>query len=193
LGVRQLRKFAEFIVLSAVMVMAAARPGSAQVVASGVRAVSLDATLDESVTLSLSANAVNFSLVPGRASNPGSTNITATTTWTLQPAFLRNISVYAFFNNASTALTNGSGGNIPSSAFQISDNGGGLQALTNTVPFGGAGAGRLLGQSTEFLFFNQRGSRTDTMSFNIDLSQGTLPSLPAGTYTGTLTIQVQVQ
>jgi len=184
---------AKTMALLTVMIAASAGSSAGQVVASGVRAVSLDATMLESLTLSLSSNAVNFNLNRGSASNPGSNSVTATTTWTLQPALLRHISVYAFFSNATTALSNGAGNNIPSSAFQISDNGGGFQALTNTVPFGGANAGLLLGQSTEFLIFNMRGSRTDTMNFNIDLSQGTLPSLPAGNYTGTLTIQVQVQ
>jgi hypothetical protein len=189
----RLGKRARTVALTAVILFLGARFSSAQAVASGVRAVSLDATLPESLTLSLSSNAVNFNLTPGSASNHGSNSVTATTTWTLQPAFLRRISVYAFFNNANGALTDGGGDNIPSSAFQISDNGGGYQALTSTAPFGGAGAGLLLGQSTEFLFFNTHGTRTDTMNFNIDLSQGALPNLPAGSYAGTLTLQVQVQ
>lgn len=185
------RKSAQAVALLVVL-LAGAQFSAAQAVASGVRAISLDASMLESLTLSLSSNAVNFNLTPGSTSNPGSNSVTATTTWTLQPAFLRHISVYAFFSNAATALSDGAGDSIPSSAFQISNNGGGFQALTNTVPFGGANAGLLLGQSTEFLIFNMRGSRTDTMNFNIDLSQGTLPRLPAGSYTGTLTIQVQV-
>jgi hypothetical protein len=194
LNLRRLWRLAKTAAALAAMMAAGSSSSWAQAVASGVRAVSLDATLPESVTLSLSSNAVNFNLTPGRASNPGSNSITATTTWTLQPAFLRRISVYSFFSNANAALTDGAGNNIPSSAFQISDNGGGYRGLTNATPFGGAGAGLLLGQSTEFLFlFNTRGTRTDTMNFNIDLSQGTLPNLPAATYSGTLTIQVQVQ
>jgi hypothetical protein len=38
---------------------------------------------------------------------------------------------------------------------------------------------------------NMNASRTDQMAFNIDLSGGTLPQLPADTYTGTLNIQAQ--
>jgi len=38
---------------------------------------------------------------------------------------------------------------------------------------------------------NKNASRTDQMAFNIDLSGGTLPQLPADTYTGTLNIQAQ--
>jgi hypothetical protein len=38
---------------------------------------------------------------------------------------------------------------------------------------------------------NRSSSRTDAMTFNINLTGGTLPQLPANTYTGTLNIQAQ--
>jgi hypothetical protein len=38
---------------------------------------------------------------------------------------------------------------------------------------------------------NKTSSRTDVMAFNINLTGGTLPQLPAATYTGTLNIQAQ--
>ena len=38
---------------------------------------------------------------------------------------------------------------------------------------------------------NKSASRTDNMAFNINLSGGTLPQLPASVYTGTLNIQAQ--
>ena len=177
------------IAVAALLTLAAALPGQAQVVNSGARTIALQATLSEAITLTLSANAVNFNLVSGSTSNPGSTSITATTSWTLRPN-RGNLNVYAFFSSAAAALTNGAGNNIPSSAFQISDNGGPFNALTNTVPFGGANAGLRLA-SIPILGNNKIGTRNDVMNFNIDLSGGTLPSLPAATYTGTLTIQVQ--
>lgn len=99
-----------------------------------------------------------------------------------------NLNVYAFFSNSPSALTDGAGNNIPSADFQISDNAGPLTALTNTVPFGGANAGLQL-SSTRILGNNKTGTRNDVMNFNINLSP--LPNLPAGTYTGTLTIQAQ--
>ncbi len=139
----------------------------------------------QSLTVNLSANSVNFPLTAGSASNPGSTTITATTTCT--GCFFQRVNVYAYFANAASALTQ-AGADIPSSAFQISNNGGGFQALTNTEPFGGAGAGIQL--SSFFVFFGGFGStHNDTMDFNIDLS--TLPNLAPGTYTGTLTIRAQ--
>jgi hypothetical protein len=145
------------------------------------------ARAQEFVSLSLSSSAVSFNMVAGRANNPGSTSITATTTWSLRPN-RDSLSVYAYFNNAVAALNNGAGTNIASSHFQISNNGSAFQPLTNTVPFGGANAGLRL-SSINILGNNKTGSRTDSMMFNIDLS--TLPSLQPGLYTGSLIIQVQ--
>jgi hypothetical protein len=141
----------------------------------------------QTLTVTLSSAAVNFNLTAGSANNPGSTSITATTV--CGGCFFQRVNVYAYFNNAASALTQ-SGFNIPSSAFEISNNGGAFQPLTNTEPFGGAGAGTQL--STFFVFFGAFGStHSDTMDFNIDLSAGALPNLPPGTYTGTLTIRAQ--
>lgn len=163
-------------------------PVHAQAVSSGAQSIALNATLSESVSLTLSANAVNFNLTAGSASNPGSTSITATTSWALRPN-RGNLTVYAFFSSSSSALSDGAGNAIPSANFEISDNGAAFQALTNTVPFGGANAGLQLA-NVRILGNNKQGTRADTMNFNINL--GSLPSLPAGAYAGTLTIQVQV-
>ncbi|HVO63914.1 MAG TPA: hypothetical protein VMT53_23535 [Terriglobales bacterium] len=161
---------------------------AAQVVNSGAATIALNANLSESVSVNLSANAVNFTLAAGSANNPGSSSVTATTAWTLKPS-RGNLNIYAFFTSSAAALTDGSGNNIPSSSFQISDNGGAFTALTSTTPFGGANAGLQLG-SVRILGNNKQGTRTDTLNFNINLAP--LPNLPAGTYTGTVTIQVQV-
>ena len=169
----------------AVLVLAAG--AHAQVVNSGASTISLNAVLNDSITVSLSSHAVNFTLTQGSGSNPGSTSITATTTWLLRPN-VGSLKLYASFASSTSALTDGAGNNIPSADFQISDNGGAFNALTNTVPFGGANAGLQL-SSTPILGNNKSGSRTDNMNFNINLVP--LPNLPAGTYTGTLTIQAQ--
>ena len=161
---------------------------AAQVINSGAATIALNANLSESVSLNLSTSAVNFNLNAGAASNPGSTAVTATTAWTLKPS-RGSLNIYAFFSSSAAALSDGAGDNIPSSSFEISDNGGAFTALTNTTPFGGANAGLQLG-SVKILGNNKQGSRTDTMNFNINL--GALPQLPAGAYTGTVTIQVQV-
>ena len=62
---------------------------SAQALNSGAQTIALNAVLNESLTLNLSANSVNFALTAGSAANAGSTNITATTAWTLKPGVFR--------------------------------------------------------------------------------------------------------
>jgi hypothetical protein len=154
---------------------------------SGAQPITLNANLAESLTVNLSGNTVNFTLTPGSNSNPGSTNITATTTWVLKPGRTA-VGVYAYFGSSAAALTDGAGDNIPSSAFFISDNGGASTALTNTVAFGGANAGLQLA-NVAITGANKNANRTDVMAFNINLT--TLPQLPANAYTGTLNIQAQ--
>ena len=63
-------------------------------------------------------------------------------------------------------------------------------ALTNTVAFGAANGGLQLA-NVAITGANKSASRSDVMAFNINLSGGTLPQLPAATYTGTLNIQAQ--
>jgi hypothetical protein len=160
---------------------------------SGVQTITLNATLAESLTLSLSGNAVNFTLTPGSAANAGSTNITATTAWVLKPGRTA-VGVYAYFTTTS-ALTDGAPGDIiPTTAFFIADNGGASTAVSgnaaNTAGFGAAGAGLQLA-NVGITGANKNSSRTDAMAFNINLATGALPQLPAGTYTGTLNIQAQ--
>src|SRR5258708_35478940 len=88
---------------------------------SGAQTIALNANLTESLTLSLSASAVNFTLAAGSASNVGSTTITATTARTVKPGRTAG-GVYAYFGSAAAGLTHRAGGNNPSSAFFISPN-----------------------------------------------------------------------
>ena len=180
-------KFGRVLAAIAVCFCALTALCRAQVLNSGASTIALQAVLTDSVSVSLSGNAVNFNLTAGSANNPGSTSITATTTWLVRPGTNR-VRLYAFFSSSASALTDGSGNNIPSADFQISDNGGAFNPLNNTVPFGGANAGRLL-STTRIRGNNRAGSHSDVMNFNINLAP--LPNLPAGTYTGTLTIQAQ--
>ena len=173
---------AVLVTLIAFSGMAAAQLGS------GAQGVNLTATLSESLTLSLSATTVNFPLTAGNASNPGSTTITASTKWVLMPGRTA-VRVYAYFASATAGLSDGVD-NIPSSAFSISNNGAAAAPLANTVPFGAALAGLQL-ENIAITGANKNSSVTDNMAFNIDLSSGSLPQLPAGSYTGTLYIQAQ--
>jgi len=180
-------RFSRIAAVAVAMIFAASM-ASAQL-NSGAQTIALNATLAESLTLSLSANAVNFTLAAGSATNAGSATITATTAWTLKPGRTA-VGVYAYFASAAAALTDGAGDNIPSSAFFISDNGGASTALTSTVAFGAANAGYQMA-NVAITGANKTASRTDAMTFNINLAGGTLPQLPANTYTGTLNIQAQ--
>ena len=174
----------------AAMLLAAAMfaaPACAQVRNSGASPIALNAVLSDSITLTLSGNAVNFTLVGGSPNNPGSTGITATTTWLLRPS-VNSLRLYAFFSSSTAALSDGAGHNIPSADFQISDNGGAFAALTNSVVFGGANAG-LQVSTVPIRGYNKTGTNSDVMTFNINLTP--LPNLQAGVYTGTLTIQAQ--
>jgi hypothetical protein len=155
---------------------------------SGPQTIALNAKLNESLTLTLSATAVNFTLSAGSATNAGSTGVTATTAWTLAPGRTA-VKVYAYFASATAALTGG-GSNIPSSAFSIADNGGAATAVTGSVAFGAAGAGLQLA-NVGITSANLSSNHTDAMAFNIDLSAPGLAQLPANTYTGTLNIQAQ--
>jgi hypothetical protein len=175
--------------VAVMLAMLVASAAYAQALNSGASPIALNATLGESLTLSLSASTVNFTLAAGSATNAGSTGITATTAWTLKPGRTA-VGVYAYFASSTAALTDGAGDNIPSSAFFIADNAGASTALTSTVAFGGANAGLQLA-NVAITAANRTASRTDAMAYNINLTGGTLPQLPAGTYTGTLNIQAQ--
>lgn len=156
---------------------------------SSAQTITLNANLAESLTVSLSANAVNFNLSAGSATNAGTSGITATTAWTLASG-RTSVGIFAYFGSATAALTDGAGDNIPSSAFFIADNAGAPAALTNTVAFGAANAGLKLA-TVPITNTNRAGKNIDAMTFNINLSTGTLPQLPANAYTGTLNIQAQ--
>jgi hypothetical protein len=187
-GKMKTRRFLGIAAITLTMALATTM-ASAQALNSGAQTISLNATLAESLTLSLSANAVNFTLAAGSATNAGSANITATTAWVLKPGRTA-VGVYAYFANATSALTDGAGDNIPSSAFYIADNAGASTALTSTVAFGAANGGLQLA-NVAITGANKTASHTDVMAFNINLTGGTLPQLPANTYTGTLNIQAQ--
>src|SRR5438034_8415575 len=106
--------------MTLLMTAALTVPARTQVLNSAASAITLNAVLSQSVSVTLSANAVNFTLTAGNASNPGSTSITATTAWTLKPS-VGSVKLYAFFANSASALTDGAGSNIPSADFQISN------------------------------------------------------------------------
>ncbi len=133
---------------------------SAQALNSGAQTIALNATLAESLTLSLSANAVNFTLAAGTAANAGQhehhgdDNVGAEAGTDLRLASMLTSPMRR------AALTDGEANNIPSSAFFISDNAGASTALTNTVAFGAANGGLQLA-NVAITGANKNASRTD--------------------------------
>jgi hypothetical protein len=167
---------------------------SAQAVSSGPQAISLNAKLAESLTLTLDSNSVNFTLAAGSATNAGAPNVTATTKWTLNPGRTK-VGVYAYFTSSTAALTGtASGVNIPPTAFSITDTGAGSGGAGNSGALGNAvtfGTGLQLANVSIVSGTNTTASRTDQMAFNIDLSSAAMQQIPADTYSGTLNIQAQ--
>lgn len=143
----------------------------------------LPAWCGSNIMLTLSGSSEQFTLNANSSTNPGNASIVATTTWSLGPP--NTLNLYAYFTSATAALTDGSGHNIPSSCFSISDNGGPLAPLNASTPYG-VGDGAQL-ESIDITPANKTGTVVDTMQFNINTA--TLSQLPAGTYTGTLYVQ----
>ena len=153
----------------------------------------------QSITVSLSGGSVSWNnsfgnaLRPGNATNAGSNTITITTSWNFL-LLSNDLKLYAYFNSSTAALAHGASlcttgcPDIPSSAIELKTNSGAFAAVTGTGPFGSAGASLIL-VDVPINLFNSFSSRSDVLTFNINLSS--LPQLPADSYSGTLFIQAQ--
>lgn len=167
---------------------AAAAPGN-----SNIATVALNATLNESLSVMVtSGSSISFTLAPNTAVNSGSASSTITTSWSLKPG-RNNIAIWAYFSSASAALnptTTGNTATIPSSAVKIQVNGAGaFNPCSNVSPFNAAASGLQIGATSITGNANTIGTRTDTLSYQIDTT--VVPQLPADTYTGVLNIQAQ--
>jgi hypothetical protein len=186
-------KYVKAIAFTGVVLAAGAGLSTAQAVRPGApRAIGFGPApgggrTPTAMAMALANASISFPFISGSATNPGSAPLTVTISWNCN---CNNVSLYAYFSSSTTALSDGAGDNIPSAAFSLSDNGGPFRALNTTVPFGGPNAGLRV---VQILNPASSGSHADTMNFNINLSTGTLPALPPGTYTGTLTLQAQAQ
>jgi len=141
------------------------------------------------LTIQAAPNLVNFALVAGGTAQ-GSSGITITTSWDVF-GILPTLAVYGYFTNSTSALTDGRSPAhlIPSSAVLGQVTTGvptSYTPFTETTGFGGAGAGLTL-VNTNLGLIVTTGSRTDVLNLQINLSG--VSNIPAGTYTGTLTLQ----
>lgn len=153
---------------------------------SNIANVSLNATLNSSITITAAPGLVNFPLLPSGVTI-GSSPISITTSWVL-PVFFGTIHEYAYFSSPASALADGAGDNIPSSNVSGSYNGGAFTAFTGNSPFAAGSSMNLFSQFVFILFGNTTSTRTDSLNLRIST---TGLNLPAGTYTGVLHIQAQ--
>lgn len=141
------------------------------------------------LTIQASPAFVNFALVSGGTAQ-GSSGVTITTSWNVL-GILPTLEVDGFFTSSTAALTDGRSPAhlIPSSAVLGQVTTGvptSYTPFTQTTTLGTAGAGLQL-VNTNLGLLVLTGNRTDVLNLQINLSG--VSNLPAGTYTGTLTIQ----
>jgi hypothetical protein len=156
----------------------------AQALNSNNSTVALNAVLAESLTVSATPGIVNFTLA-STGTSTGSAPVAITTTWALGKT-RTSVKVFAYFSGT-TALTDGSGDNIPTSNVL------GAVGVGAYAPFTGGSAvfnvnsiqvaNQAIGAAGTF-----NSSRTDNLSLEI-VTTGL--ALPAATYTGTLNVQAQ--
>jgi hypothetical protein len=156
----------------------------AQVSSAAGTDVTLNATLSESLTVSLDALTVSIPLTAGSATNPGLTPINATTTWSLAGGRTA-VALYIYFDTP-VALVNGAS-SIANTQFTAKVDGGASLPFTAIVPFGAAYAVQVFNQAITAA--NRIGTKTSAVTLNIDLSA--FPLLPPGTYSGTLHFRAQ--
>ena len=177
---------------AAIFLACSAPHASAQVLNSNSATVALNATLAETLGLSATPGTVNFTLLPG-ASAAGSAPVVVNTSWVLS-ALRGSVNLYAWFGTPSAALTDGAStpNVIPSSEVYASTPNGiptTLTAFTQSNTLGVANGGlKLFSQSLSSV--TREATRSDSINLQINLTGQ--PQLPAGTYTGTLNLQVQV-
>lgn len=174
-------------VLAAGLALAVSSISYGQNLNSTAATVALNATLAESLTVSASANTLSIPLTAGAKSAPAGP-LTITTAWVLKGT-RNNVQLVSYLSSSTAALSDGTN-NIPASAVQGQVNSGTYNAYTNGASNGIGLAGATLNIGTTAITnTNRNSSRTDTLNIEVDLSTGSLPQLPASTYTGTLNLQ----
>ena len=169
--------------VAAALILLASGSVFAQVNSGTGQDVTLNATLQETLTVSLNQTAVNFTLASGSATNAGDVPVVATTSWILG-AGRTDVKLYAYFDDPTSALSVGAS-KIASSQVSASVGGSTVGAFTNVVPFG-TGVTIFDQAITDA---NRTSSNNSSVTLNIDLTS--TPQLSAGVYTGTLHFQAQ--
>jgi hypothetical protein len=189
-----MRFFQRFLVVSMVLVlMGLFAPASPAQTNSNIGTVTINATLTESLTVTINSGAaVTIPLLANTAVNGTATTTGLTTAWVLKPG-RTSVAVWAYFGSAAVALLHQTALNptdIPSSAVKIQVGGAGpFNALTTVSPFNAAASGLQIGPSIAITGANKNSSRNDTLAYQIDTT--VVPQLQADTYVGTLNIEAQ--
>jgi hypothetical protein len=157
---------------------------------SSTASVSLTATMSESLTVAATPSSVTFTLVPGGTAL-GSAPVAITTTWVVSES-RANVILDAYFSSTTLALSGGSPLiKIPPAEVLgqvLTGTPTAYTAFTQTAALGTAGAGLTL-FTQAISSSNYSATRTDNLTLEINLASQL--QVPAGTYTGTLTIQAQ--
>lgn len=149
--------------------------------------------LSGSLSLSVNTTTVSFTLVPNGTAQ-GTPGVSVTTTWDVL-GLAPQLSLYGWLSSPTAALSDGRAkpDYIPSSAVfgqMTTGSPTAYTAFTQSTPLGVAGAGlTLLDGVAVGGFLEYAGSRTDVLNLEINMAG---VSVPAGTYTGTLTLQASI-
>jgi sarcosine oxidase gamma subunit len=189
-----MRFFQKVLVASMVLVfMGLLAPASPAQTNSNIGTVTINATMTESLTVTINSGAaVTIPLLANTAVNGTATTTGLTTAWVLKPG-RTSVAVWAYFSSAAVALLHQTAGNttdIPSAAVKIQVGGAGpFNALTTVSPFNAAASGLQIGPAIAITGLNKNSSRNDTLAYQIDTT--VVPQLQADTYVGTLNIEAQ--
>lgn len=159
---------------------------------SSASSVSMSATMNETLTISVSPTSVSFVLVPNGGVSTGNNAISIVTTWVLAQG-RANVVLDGYFASSSAALSYAGSTtvNIPSSDVLGQMTTGtptSYTAFTQSAALGPSGAGLTL-FTQAISASNRESNRTDNLTLQINTTS--LPQLPAATYTGTLMLQAQ--
>lgn len=151
--------------------------------------VALAATVLQSITVTVPNVAVAFGVVTPGTTNaaPLGQNLSITTAWNLSAG--QTVKLYAYFDNAASALTGTLYGDlIPTSEVTGTFNGGSVQGFTSISPFT-TGSTAMTLYSIPVTLTNTATTRTDSLALTLNLTNHT--TLKADAYTGTLHVQAQ--
>lgn len=155
---------------------------------SNIANTTITMNVGESITIIPPTQAVTLNYTSGATSTPPQT-FQITTLWQLASTHTL-LDVNWWFASSTSALSNGAGGNIPSSEVFSNINGSAYSGCTAAadplVPGAVSGSTCNVGLSIHLSASNYASQETDTIGLEM---QGLPLTLAAGTYTGTLNIQ----